>query len=255
MFWYNFKYEGLLDYLGETSGVSITLLVLSLVFSAVVAYLLGSLNFAIIISKRKFQDDIRKYGSGNAGMTNMLRTYGKAAAGFTLLGDASKAAMSILLGALLNGINGAYVAGLFCILGHMFPLYYKFKGGKGVVTSAVMILLLDWRVFLILFAVFILIVISTKYMSLGSIMGMLLYPLVLYNFNGPGSRILIAFAISALVIFMHRGNIKRLLDRTESKVSLFNKKPKPPSENESGKTSESAELPPSGARKGRARGK
>jgi acyl-phosphate glycerol 3-phosphate acyltransferase len=220
------EYQGLLDYLGKHSGVNLIIFILSFVLIAIVAYLLGSLNFAVIISKRKFHDDIRNYGSGNAGMTNMLRTYGKSAAGFTLLGDAGKAALSILLGALLNGVIGAYAAGFFCIVGHMFPIYYKFKGGKGVVTSAVMILMLDPRVFLILFSVFLLIVFSTKYMSLGSIMGMLLYPLVLYNFNGPGLSILFAFAISALIIFMHRGNIMRLIDHTESKVSFGKKKNK-----------------------------
>ncbi|NLY68647.1 MAG: glycerol-3-phosphate 1-O-acyltransferase PlsY [Clostridiales bacterium] len=226
MFWYRLKYQGLMDYWGSTQGVHVAVLILSFVAVAAVAYLLGSLNFALIISKLKFHDDIRRHGSGNAGMTNMLRTYGKAAAVFTLLGDAAKAAVAIIVGALLNGMIGAYIAGFFCILGHMYPAYYKFKGGKGVVTSAVLVLMLDWRVFLVLFAIFLLIVASTKYVSLGSIMGMLIYPLLLYNFNGPGINILFAFAISALVIFKHRDNIRRLLEQRENKISFGIKKTK-----------------------------
>ncbi len=221
-------YKGLLGYWVEKTGTHVAVWFIGFAVCAVAAYLLGSLNFAVIISKRKYHDDIRNYGSHNAGMTNMLRTYGKGAAVFTLLGDASKAAVSILLGTIINGQIGAYLAGFFCILGHMFPLYYKFKGGKGVVTSAVMILMLDWRVFLVCFLIFAGIVASTKYMSLGSIIGMLIYPLVLYNFNRatPDFRIIIATAISALVVFMHRENIKRLMDGKESKVSFGRKKSK-----------------------------
>lgn len=226
MFWYRLEYQGLMGYLGETYGVHIALLILSFVVVALAAYLLGSLNFALIISKFKFRDDIRRHGSGNAGMTNMLRTYGKTAAGFTFLGDAVKAALAIVIGGLLNGVIGAYTAGFFCILGHMFPIFYKFKGGKGVVTSAVMILMLDWRVFLILAVIFFSIVLSTKYMSLGSVMGILIYPLLLYNFNGPGISILFALATTVLVVFMHRENIKRLLEHRENKISFGSKKPK-----------------------------
>lgn len=101
------------------------------------AYLLGSLNFAIIVSKKLYGKDIRKYGSHNAGMTNMFRTFGKKAGFLTLAGDADKALVSVLLGRLLLGEDGAYLAGLFCILGHIAPAYYRFKGGKGVVVTAV----------------------------------------------------------------------------------------------------------------------
>jgi glycerol-3-phosphate acyltransferase PlsY len=120
------------------------------------------MNFALVISKLKYGDDIRKYGSGNAGMTNMMRTYGKAAAGLTLLGDALKAVVSAVIGYISLGEYGAYIAGLFCILGHMFPIYYKFKGGKGVVTVAISILMCDPLVFLILFILFILFFLSSS---------------------------------------------------------------------------------------------
>ena len=116
------------------------------------SYLLGSINSSIIISKVLYRDDIRKHGSGNAGMTNMLRTYGKGAAGLTLLGDMMKTALAVLLAGILFGFNYVggvsvgdgycYVAGLFAVLGHIFPVYYGFKGGKGVLVTSTMALIL-----------------------------------------------------------------------------------------------------------------
>ena len=172
-------YNGLLPMLIGDNGISIWLVVLFCVIAGAAAYFLGSMNFAVIISKYKFHDDIRRYGSGNGGMTNMLRTYGKAAAGFTLLGDAAKGAVSVLIGTLLAGEAGAYIAGLCCVVGHSLPIYYGFKGGKGIVVTAVTILCLNPLVFLVLFILFALIVAGTKYLSLGSIIGVLIYPLLL----------------------------------------------------------------------------
>lgn len=191
----------------------------------VIPYLLGSLNFAVILSKKYYGDDIREHGSKNGGATNMLRTYGKKAAGLTFLFDALKAVVSSIIGYLLMGIAGASIAGLFCMAGHMFPIYYRFKGGKGVVTLAAMVLMIDWRVFLILILFFVLIVWSTKFVSLGSVMCSLIYPLLLYRMTMPGTHVLMSVIAAALVIFMHRANIKRLLNGTESKIS-FSKKDK-----------------------------
>ena len=192
-------------------------------------YLLGSLNFAIIISKLFYRDDIRKYGSGNAGMTNMLRTYGKLPAAATLLLDMAKGAVSVVLGTLIFADIGSAIAGLFVVLGHMFPCFYKFKGGKGVATTAMVVLATDWLVFLILLAIFLVIVIGTKYVSLGSVMCMLIYPFVLANIHNTGFNVLSAIIVAALVIFMHRSNIARLRAGTESKIS-FKKKAKPVTE-------------------------
>lgn len=205
----------------------------------IAAYLLGSLNFAIIISGKKYRQDIRDYGSNNAGMTNMMRTYGKAAAGLTLLGDALKAVVSALIGYILLGQIGAYIAGLFCILGHVFPIYYKFKGGKGVVTAAVTILMCNPIVFLILFVLFVIIVLATKYISLGSVMCMLLYPIVLDRtdrfFSGADGSPGVIFAVlmTVLIVFKHWTNIKRLLNGTESKFSFKKsvKAPEPTADN------------------------
>ena len=231
-------YNGLLPMLIGDDGISIWLVVLFCVVAGAAAYFLGSMNFAVIISKYKFHDDIRRYGSGNGGMTNMLRTYGKAAAGFTLLGDAAKAAVSVLIGTLLAGEAGAYIAGLCCVVGHSFPIYYGFKGGKGIVVTAVTILCLNPLVFLVLFILFALIVAGTKYLSLGSIIGVLIYPLLLnrmYPLTHHGmSEGIVAAVVSILnavfVVWLHRENIKRLMSGTENKFLKEEKKSEEPSD-------------------------
>lgn len=227
------RMNGLIPMLVSESGhsIPIVLAVILCILGGAIAYFLGSLNFAVIISKVKFHDDIRRYGSGNGGMTNMLRTYGKAAAGFTLLGDAAKAAVSVIIGMMLCGEAGAYVAGLCCVIGHSFPIYYGFKGGKGIVVTAMTILCLDWLAFVVLFLIFVLIVASTKFLSLGSIMGMLLYPLLLnrlypYTHGGMSEGAvpaIISILNAVLVLWLHRENIKRLWNGTENKFSLKKK--------------------------------
>lgn len=227
------RMNGLVPLLISESGhsIPIALAVLLCAVGGIIAYFLGSLNFAVIISKVKFHEDIRKYGSGNAGMTNMLRTYGKAAAAFTLLGDAAKAAVSVMIGTLLCGEAGAYIAGLCCVIGHSFPIYYGFKGGKGIVVTAMTILCLNWLAFVILFAIFVLLVATTKYLSLGSIIGMLLYPLMLnrlYPFTHGGMSegavpSIVSILNAALVIWLHRENLKRLWKGNENKFSLKKK--------------------------------
>lgn len=225
----------------SSEGLRGALIIISALICIAVPYLLGSLNFAIIISKTRYKADIRSFGSGNAGATNMMRTFGKSAAGLTFLGDALKAFVSGLLGYAMLGQYGAYIAGLFCILGHMFPIYYRFKGGKGVVTAAISILMCNPFVFLILFALFVIIVALTKYISLGSVMCMLLYPVILDRiekwFNGAtGAYVIIAILMAALVIFMHRENIKRLWQGKENKFSF--KKSVKPVQNQESKTDE-----------------
>ena len=207
-------------------GIQMTLIIAAVLVTLVASYLLGSLNFAIIISGRQYKQDIRNFGSKNAGMTNMMRTYGKKAAGLTLLGDALKAVAAAIIGYALLGQLGAYIAGVFCILGHMFPAFYKFKGGKGVVTTAVSILMCNPIVFLILITIFVIIVAFTKYISLGSVMCVLLYPLILdrierlLNPSGGSAFTIFAVLVAVLVVFKHRENIKRLLNHTESKFSF-----------------------------------
>ena len=219
------------------SGTKTLLLVGAAVFTAIIAYLLGSLNFAILLSQRK-NDDIRAHGSKNAGTTNMLRTYGKKMAIFTLLGDFLKAVVAVLLGSFicmgLPFVNGTYIAALFCVLGHVFPIYFKFKGGKGIATAAGAILATgEPFVLLILLLIFAIIVIGTKFVSLASIMVALLYPIILDSFyvmyataGHPrnGLNPLFALVIGLLVFAMHWENVIRLWNHTERKISFGKKK-------------------------------
>ncbi len=194
---------------------------------AIVPYLLGSINPAIIFSKVFFHDDIRSHGSGNAGATNTLRTYGKKMSILVLGCDILKALISVGFGWLMMGHSfGGAIAGFFVILGHMFPIYYKFKGGKGVACAAAVVLMMSPLSFLFCFLVFVIIVVGTKYVSLASIIGIGLYPLFTRAFIAPerqGAIGLFAVLIAVFVIFMHRGNMKRLFNGEESKISLGKK--------------------------------
>ncbi|MCI9450179.1 MAG: glycerol-3-phosphate 1-O-acyltransferase PlsY [Clostridiales bacterium] len=205
-----------------TAGLILTIAAYLLCIA--VPYLLGSINVSILLSSHIYKDDIRRHGSGNAGMTNIMRTYGKKMAAVTFGGDFLKAVIASLFGRLVLGYYGALLAGLFCFLGHIFPCFYRFKGGKGVVTACAMILMTDWRVFLILFAVFVIIVAVTKYVSLGSVVGMLLYPIILDRFGRQGWSVLIAFLMAVMCAFVHRSNIKRIMNGTENKLSFKSKK-------------------------------
>ena len=186
----------------------------------VIPYLLGSINPAIIISKEFRHDDVRKHGSGNAGTTNMLRTYGKRLALYTFLLDLFKAAIAVILGKLLLGVDGGAIAGFFVVFGHMFPIYYRFQGGKGVACLAMVMLVIDPITFLIELAIFLIIVIGTRYVSLASVMCAMLYPLILRAFAPYGLNVAMAILSAIFVVFMHRENLKRLWNNQESKLDL-----------------------------------
>ena len=191
----------------------------------IIPYLLGSINFAVIISSKNYADDVRTHGSGNAGMTNMLRIYGKKAAVLTLCGDALKAIVAALVGYFMMGVYGAYIAGFFCVLGHVFPVFFKFKGGKGVVTAAASMLMCNPIVFLILVILFVGIVAATRFISLGSIMCALLYPVVLNGVEkvlvgGSGAYMLFAMLTAIVVPLKHKDNIQRLLEGKENKLEF-----------------------------------
>ncbi len=206
------------------------------------AYLLGSINTAIIVSKIFYNDDIRKYGSGNAGMTNMLRTFGKKAAGMTLLGDMLKTAIAIFIMGILLGFGYykgmslndgyCYIAGLFAVVGHVFPIYYGFKGGKGVLVTATMALILTPIPFLILLALFVLVVYLSRYVSLGSVVAAVLYPVITNGYikiflsgKTPGLIALCTILLAIFIVWCHRENLARISNRTERKIS-FTKKDK-----------------------------
>lgn len=209
----------------QAEGGSLGVLILGHILCVAIAYLLGSLNFAVIISKYKFHDDIRKYGSGNAGMSNMLRTYGKVPAIMTFLGDAFKAFVAVFIGMLLLGESGTYLAGLAVIVGHVYPAFCGFRGGKGVVTAIITVLFIQPFIALMVIAIFVLVVLFTRYMSLGSIIGAAFYPLLVYTFlPGSGFKVIYAFVIAVFIIWLHRANIMRLKDGTENKLGSKGKK-------------------------------
>ena len=222
--------EGIFCHMVENATVYFLLCGL---FLTVVPYLLGSVNFAIIISEKRFHDDVRTHGSGNAGMTNMLRTYGKRAAALTLGGDALKAIIASLIGSFMMGMTGAYIAGFFCVLGHTFPIFFKFKGGKGVLCAATAIAMLSPLTFVWLLLIFVIIVFGTKFVSLGSVIGVMAYPLLLQKMEGVSICNILALMIAALVEYNHRENLKRLLEGKENKISIGKKdKKKADSEDE-----------------------
>lgn len=191
---------------------------------AVCAYLLGSLSFAIIVSKLTLGKDIRNYGSGNAGLTNAYRTMGAKKTLLVLLGDIAKGAAAVSIGMVLAGPVGKLTAGIFVILGHMFPLYFGFKGGKGVLVGAVMLAFFDWRVFGIAFVLFLLSVIVTKWISLGSILGAVSFPITTWVFYCDPVLTAMALGMAAVVVFMHRSNIGRIIRGKENKFSFKSKK-------------------------------
>ncbi len=201
------------------------MLFLGIVLSALCAYLMGSINSAIIVSQLYAKEDIRNYGSGNAGMTNILRTYGKFPAALTAVGDFAKGALAVLIGRLLFYIlgvgtfDGGFIAGFFAILGHLFPVYFGFRGGKGVLTSAGVILVIHPLIFLLLAAVTIPIIFLSRIVSLGSIFAAVLFPVLVFFLCGRSLNLDLLFAVlmAAIVIFMHRENIKRLLSGTENR--------------------------------------
>lgn len=190
---------------------------------AALSYLLGSLSFAIIICKLTLGKDIRTYGSGNAGLTNAYRTMGAGKTVLVLVGDIAKAAVALAVAGMLAGMLGKLIAGIFVILGHVFPVYFGFRGGKGVLVGATMLAFLDWRIFVIALGLFFIAVILTKWVSLGSIVGAISFPISMQVFYQDIRLTVISACMAAAVIFMHRSNIKRILTGTENKFSFHSK--------------------------------
>ena len=202
--------------------------VLATILAAAAAYLLGSVSFAVVVSKGLYHQDVRQFGSGNAGMTNILRTYGKKAAALTLAGDFLKGIAAVVIGRLIFAamgvtlFDGAYVGGLFAILGHLYPVYFGFRGGKGILTSIGIIAVINPLVFVGLLVIGLPLIFLTKIVSVGSLAGAVCYPiltLLVDSFQGGSSWLDFSFSvvIALLVIWMHRANIKRLLNGTENR--------------------------------------
>lgn len=215
---------------------------LSLVCAGIFAYLFGSLNSAIVVCHIAKGEDIRKFGSFNAGLTNVLRVYGKPLAGLTLLCDLFKGVVAVtlvrifvvnLLGVTVfgNGYFVLYFSALCCMLGHIFPIYYGFKGGKGVLVAATSLLAIDPLGFVCAIAVFIIVVAISKYVSLASIISSISYgifTLIFQYMRGIDTYLtdaLVVFVMAGIIIVKHHSNISRLKNGTENRLS-FKKKTK-----------------------------
>jgi len=217
---YEIGFMGLIGYFWKDIPLFPSMLLVLLY--VLIPYFLGSINTAILVSRHFYHDDIRKHGSGNAGFTNVMRTYGKKAAVITFAGDILKTLVAILIGWSVFGYLTAYIAGFACFLGHIFPVFYGFKGGKGVLCMATILLMLDWRIFLTLLVVFVGIVLATKYISAGSVICAMMFPLMLNRMNNTGIYMIefVAIAIAVIVVIKHRGNLKRIFNGTESKFAF-----------------------------------
>lgn len=209
---------------------------MSYIFVALIAYLLGSVSFSIIFSKKFAGVDVREKGSGNAGSTNVLRVAGKKAAILTLICDIAKGVLAIAIAILIGHLTGAddtvkgilvEIAGILVVVGHTYPIFFGFKGGKGVATSLGVILIINWRIGLICLVFALIVMIISKIVSLGSIAAAILFPIltifltqnyIIADANHI-SYIIFAILLALIVVFNHRSNIKRLANGTENKLT------------------------------------
>lgn len=226
-----------IEHISTYSDLSQTALFVLIPLFCILSYLLGSLNFGVILSRKLAKDDVRSHGSGNAGTTNMLRTYGKKLAILTILGDMLKVAVAIVLSFvvifnnnaldmlfgdnMMNDYNIALksVFGLFCVIGHIFPCFFNFKGGKGVATCGGMTFIIDWRVALIMLAVFFIALLITKMVSVGSIGMAVFYAPVIFAFHRNVLCLVFAIVFALIVIVAHRENIVKIKNGTEHKIT------------------------------------
>lgn len=241
---YNLFHNGILGWIfgkyGLTPADTVTAVAIGIAFvlTIAVSYLLGSVNCALVVSKVFYHDDIRNYGSGNAGATNITRSYGAKAGLLTFFGDGLKGVLSIVFACALFGgtnpfllVTSAYLAAFICILGHIFPCFSHFRGGKGFATTAMCVLALNPMIFAILAVIFFALVAGSHYVSLGSVVSVLFYPVLLASFDNIfshyGVSVLFSFLIAALVTWAHRGNLKRIYAGNERKFGEGKPKPEP----------------------------
>ena len=199
---------------------------------AIIAYLLGSISFSVKISKKVAGFDVRQKGSGNAGTTNVLRSVGKKAAIITLICDVLKGVVAILVaylvGLIVKDLNSSLliqIAGIAVIVGHTFPIFFQFKGGKGIATALGVLLMTNWNIGLICLVFALVLMILTRIVSLGSLAAAVLFPVLVIFMPSQaylvsGNYVIYSIIIAVLVIFNHRANVKRLLNGTENKLDF-----------------------------------
>lgn len=210
--------------------------VIALILSAVIAYFLGCTNGSVIVSKYILKDDIRTHGSGNAGLTNFYRTFGGGLTAVVILMDVVKMILSVWIAlALVHGMMGntpeagtlaKYWAGAWCIIGHMFPCMFQFKGGKGVLSGGALAIMIDWRVALVVWGGFIVLAVLTRYVSLGSCWAGFTFPIATFFVYRDLLLVLLAIVSGGLLLWKHRSNMGRLIHGTESKFSFHHKEKK-----------------------------
>ena len=188
------------------------------------SYFFGCFNGSFMVSHFIIRDDVRKHGSGNAGLTNFYRTYGAKYALLVIACDMGKTVAACLLGSFFfrclgwDGTLGTLLAGLGCELGHIFPVFYGFRGGKGILSGGTLVLLLNWRVAAVAWALFLLLWLTTRYVSLASFTATCSAPITVYFVYGHNWLYTgLCLAVAALVVWCHRENIQRLLHGTEKK--------------------------------------
>ena len=201
---------------------------------AVVSYLLGCFNGAVIVSKYILRDDVRKHGSGNAGLTNFYRTFGGPLTAVVILCDVLKMVLAVQVGVwafrllkITDPLAVVYIkcwAGMFCVLGHMYPCMFKFKGGKGVLSGGTLLWLIDWRIALVSWVGFLVLAALTRWVSLGSCWAGFVYPFSTWFVYHDVILVLVAIGPGWLRVWKHRGNLKRVLNGTESNFSFHRKK-------------------------------
>ena len=218
--------EGL--YLGWVNG---PVVLGCIVLSAAAAYLLGCSNGAVLVSKYALRDDVRTHGSGNAGLTNFYRSFGGPLTLLVILSDVLKMVLAAYLSVWMWRVIGAdspvlakYWAGLFCLLGHMYPCMFQFKGGKGILSGGAIVLMIDWRIALVAWVGFLVLAVLTRYVSLGSVWAGASFPIATWFLYHDWVLLLLGIAMGGLTVWKHRGNIHRLLTGTESKFSFHHKK-------------------------------
>ena len=220
-------------------GFGLRALLIPGLLTAVISYLCGCFNGAVIVSKYILRDDIRTHGSGNAGLTNFYRTFGGPLTGVVILTDVLKAVVAVRLSIWIYGqllplgseevslaveTLATYWAGVFCLLGHMFPVMFKFKGGKGILSGGTIVWMIDWRIGLVVWVGFLLLFLLTKYVSLGSVWAGASFPFATWYFYPDPVIVLLAFLLGALILWKHRSNIVRLIHGNENKFSVHRKK-------------------------------
>lgn len=212
---------------------------------AIISYFCGCFNGAVIVSKYILRDDVRTHGSGNAGLTNFYRTFGGPLTLVVILTDVLKAVVAILIAVKIGSgydprimpdfpldettvayfvVLFKYWAGLWCLLGHMFPCMFHFKGGKGILSGGAIAIMIDWRIALVVWGGFLILAILTRYVSLGSCWAGASFPFATWFVYHNVLITVLGAVIGCLILYMHRGNIKRLLTGTENKFSLHKKK-------------------------------